>query len=45
MRLSKQLVPVAVVFWLLLTGVFRWPARRRGTLVPLRRGATATLAR
>lgn len=31
--------PYAVVFGLLLTVVFLWLARRRGTLVPLRRGA------
>ncbi|WP_055480858.1 CPBP family intramembrane glutamic endopeptidase [Sphaerimonospora mesophila] len=41
--------PYAVVFGLLLTIVFLWLARRRGNLVPRRRGAradaTATLAR
>ncbi|MEU6408111.1 CPBP family intramembrane glutamic endopeptidase [Microbispora sp. NPDC046933] len=36
--------PYAVVFGLLLTLVFMWLARRRGNVVPLRRGATATLA-
>lgn len=36
--------PYAVVFGLLLTVVFMWLARRRGNVVPLRRGATATLA-
>ncbi|GGO29047.1 CAAX amino protease [Microbispora rosea subsp. aerata] len=40
--------PYAVLFGLLLTVVFLWLARRRGNLVPLRRGAragaTATLA-
>ncbi|MEU4703846.1 hypothetical protein [Nonomuraea dietziae] len=35
----------AVVFGLLLTVRFMWLARRRGNVVPLRRGATATLAR
>ncbi|MFF0247132.1 hypothetical protein ACWEU6_33610 [Streptosporangium sandarakinum] len=33
----------AVVFGLLLTVVFMWLARRRGNVVPFRRGATATL--
>ncbi|GAA3466452.1 CPBP family intramembrane glutamic endopeptidase [Nonomuraea roseola] len=37
--------PYAVVFGLLLTVGFMWLARRRGNVVPLRRGATATLAR
>ncbi|MEV1170535.1 CPBP family intramembrane glutamic endopeptidase, partial [Nonomuraea sp. NPDC049784] len=36
--------PYAVVFGLLLTVVFMWLARRRGNVVPRRRGATATLA-
>ncbi|MGW4476108.1 CPBP family intramembrane glutamic endopeptidase [Nonomuraea sp. NPDC004354] len=36
--------PYAVAFGLLLTVVFMWLARRRGNVVPLRRGATATLA-
>ncbi|GLW25548.1 CPBP family intramembrane glutamic endopeptidase [Microbispora triticiradicis] len=36
--------PYAVVFGLLLTLVFMWLAHRRGNVVPLRRGATATLA-
>ncbi|RJL35828.1 CPBP family intramembrane glutamic endopeptidase [Bailinhaonella thermotolerans] len=36
--------PYAVVLGLLLTVVFMWLARRRGNVVPLRRGATATLA-
>jgi uncharacterized protein len=35
----------AVVFGLLLTCVFMWVARRRGNVVPMRRRATATLAR
>ncbi|XVQ89441.1 lysostaphin resistance A-like protein [Microbispora siamensis] len=34
----------AVVFGALLTIAFMWLARRRGNVVPLRRGATATLA-
>ncbi|GII60259.1 CAAX amino protease [Sphaerisporangium krabiense] len=34
----------AVVAGLLLTGVFMWMAHRRGTMVPLRRRATVTLA-
>ncbi|GAB2844344.1 type II CAAX endopeptidase family protein [Actinocorallia aurea] len=38
--------PYAVVFGLLLTAAFLWLARRRGNLVPFRRGARAeTLAR
>ena len=41
--------PYSVVFGLLLTVAFLWLARRRGTLVPMRRGAradaTATLTR
>ncbi|MFI7635136.1 lysostaphin resistance A-like protein [Nonomuraea sp. NPDC049400] len=36
--------PYAVVFGLLLTVGFMWLARRRGNVVPLRRGATVTLA-
>ncbi|MGP3959962.1 CPBP family intramembrane glutamic endopeptidase [Nonomuraea sp. 3N208] len=36
--------PYAVVFGLLLTVGFMWLARRRGNVVPLRSGATATLA-
>ncbi|MCK2212338.1 CPBP family intramembrane metalloprotease [Actinomadura sp. ATCC 31491] len=36
--------PYAVVFGLLLMAAFLWLARRRGTMVPLRRRATATLA-
>ncbi|MEU4719861.1 LPXTG cell wall anchor domain-containing protein [Nonomuraea dietziae] len=36
--------PYAVVSGLLLTVAFMWLARRRGNVVPLRRGATVTLA-
>jgi hypothetical protein len=36
--------PYAVVFGVLLTVVFMWLARRRGNVVPLRYGTTATLA-
>ncbi|MBE3015050.1 CPBP family intramembrane metalloprotease [Microbispora sp. NEAU-D428] len=36
--------PYAVLFGLLLAVAFMWLARRRGNVVPLRRGATATLA-
>ena len=35
---------ISVLFGLTLTVVFMWLARRRGNVVPLRRGATATLA-
>ncbi|WP_406312529.1 CPBP family intramembrane metalloprotease [Streptosporangium sp. NBC_01639] len=37
--------PYAVVFGLLLMVGFMWLARRRGNVVPFRRGVTATLAR
>ncbi|MEU4543460.1 LPXTG cell wall anchor domain-containing protein [Nonomuraea dietziae] len=36
--------PYAVVSGLLLTVAFMWLVRRRGNVVPLRRGATVTLA-
>ncbi|MFB9832975.1 CPBP family intramembrane glutamic endopeptidase [Actinoallomurus acaciae] len=47
-RFGPEASPYTVVFGVLLTIVFLWVARRRGTLVPRRRGvraaATATLA-